>query len=147
MNTTLKGYKFNFADNTLTMNYKFAAAVNVYGSPEYKLIQKIRKDFPSLRLVVKSGRERKGSHQYRRLTYENMEKHISVYENADELLAMFERAKALSGTAKSPYAYVRQWFEAQFPDYREIPACIERKPYAQIIEFPPSEEKNNAAGA
>ena len=34
---TTRGYKINFATNTLTLNYKFAdAAFNDYGSPEYE---------------------------------------------------------------------------------------------------------------
>ena len=44
---TTRGYKINFATNTLTLNYKFAdAAFNDYGSPEYERMKAILADFP-----------------------------------------------------------------------------------------------------
>ena len=136
----MKGYKIDFAENTLTMNYTFAAAASIHGSEEYKLLKAIQQDFPGIQIITKSGRTQKKSHQFKRLTYENMEKHISVYENAKELEEVFQRVKTLSANAKSPYAYVRKWFEKQFPDYRAIPKSIERKPYAKIIV--PSKQEN-----
>ena len=141
----MKGYKIDFAENTLTMNYTFAAAASIHNTEEYNLLKTIQQDFPGIQIITKSGRTQKKSHQFKRLTYENMEKHISVYENAKELLEMFQQVKSLSRTAKSPYAYVRQWFEAQFADYKEIPACVERKPYAKIIEPPKQENKSDEA--
>ena len=43
---TTRGYKINFATNTLTLNYKFAdAAFNDYGSPEYVRMKAILADF------------------------------------------------------------------------------------------------------
>lgn len=143
--TTIKGYKIDFTNNTLTMNYTFAAAASIHNTEEYNLLKTIQQDFPGIQIITKSGRTQKKAHQFKRLTYTNMEKHISVYENAEELLDMFRQVKSLSRTAKSPYAYVRKWFEAQFPDYREIPACVERKPYAKIIDPLKQENKNDEA--
>ena len=71
--------------------------------------------------VVISGREQTSAKANARLTYENMETHIKVYENADELMDVFESVKALSKTCASPYKYVRDWFEAQFPNYKKTP--------------------------
>ena len=71
--------------------------------------------------VVVSGREQTSAKKNTRLTYENMETHIKVYENADELMEVFESVKALSQTCASPYKYVRDWFEAQFPNYKKAP--------------------------
>ena len=143
--TTIKGYKIDFTNNTLTMNYTFAAAASIHGSEEYKLLKAIQQDFPGIQIITKSGRTQKKSHQFKRLTYENMEKHISVYENAKELKEVFQRVENFSADAKSPYAYVRKWFEKQFPDYRSIPDRVERKPYAKIIEPPKQENKSDEA--
>ena len=116
-----EGYKILFNENTVIMNYKFAAAAAKYGTPENKLMKNIRNDFPGMTEVVVSGREQTSAKKNTRLTYENMETHIKVYENADELMEVFESVKALSQTCASPYRYVRDWFEAQFPNYKKAP--------------------------
>ena len=116
-----EGYKIMFAENTVIMNKKFAAAAAKYGTPENKLMKNIREDFPGMAEVVISGREQTSAKKNTRLTYENMETHIKVYENADELMEVFESVKALSQTCASPYKYVRDWFEAQFPNYKKAP--------------------------
>ncbi len=123
----MKGYKIDFATNTLTMNYKFSAAANQFDTPEYKLVKKIRRDFPELTVVVKAGREKKSARPNARLTYENMEQYIRVYENADELLDVFESVKAMSKSAKSPYKYVCDWFKQQFPNYKATPVYKDGK--------------------
>lgn len=116
-NTTLKGYKLDFVNNELVMNYTFAAAAEQYGTPENKLLKKIQKDFPKLTIVVKSGRQQKTSKKNKRLTYENMKKHLSVYENSKELLDLFEVVKMASLASKSPYKFMCTWFVKQCPNY------------------------------
>ena len=118
-NTAVKGYKLDFTTNSIIMNYTFHANSEEYGSPEYELLKKILADFPQMKMAVKSGREKKTANKNKRLTYENMKKYISVCENADELLAVFESVEASSKSAKSPYKYVCDWFTAQFPDYNK----------------------------
>ena len=122
-----KGYKILFDTNTIIMNYKFAAAAAIYGTAENKLMKDIRTDFPGMAEVVVSGRVQTTAKANHRLTYENMEKHIRVYENADELLEVFETVKALSKVCASPYKYVCDWFEAQFPDYKSVPIFQDNK--------------------
>ena len=66
------GYKIDFAKNTITVNYKFAAAINKYGSEAYNIYKDIMKDFPQLRLVVKSGRKQTTPRYNKRFKYSNM---------------------------------------------------------------------------
>lgn len=42
----ISGYRIDFTTDTLIMNYKFYAASQQYGSPEYNLVKSITKDFP-----------------------------------------------------------------------------------------------------
>lgn len=113
------GYKILFNLDTIIMNKTFAAAAEQYGTPEYEIIKGIHRDFPNMKDVVVSGREKKTAHVNSRLTYANMEKHIQAYENSDELLEVFNTVKALSAPLASPYKYVSDWFKAQFPDYNK----------------------------
>ena len=130
------GYKIDFTTNTLTMNYKFNAASQEYGTVENKLVKEILNDFPSLSVVVKAGREVKTPNKNKRLTYANMKKHIAAYENSAELLDVFETVKALSKPAASPYKFVADWFVEQFPDYNKAPAFKDGKLIAAPVKIP-----------
>ena len=114
-----EGYKILFNENTVIMNYKFAAAAAKYGTKENVLMKSIREDFPGMAEVVISGREQLSAKTNHRLTYENMEKYIRVHENADELLEVFATVKAASTPLASPYKYVCDWFKAKFPNYKK----------------------------
>ena len=93
------GYKIVFNENMVVMNYKFAKLAGQYGTKEYKIMKGIRRDFPGMAEVVVSGREKKSTHPNTRLTYENMEIHINAYENANDLLEVFEPVKAYPRSA------------------------------------------------
>jgi len=148
MSTTIKGYKFDFTTNTLTLNYKFNKAANVYGSQEYRLLQEFIADFPNIKIIVEAGRKR-STNKNTRMKYENIEKHISAYKNKDELLAMYRKVLSLSKSAKSPYKYVTDWFKAQFPDYDKLPNFINGELYVKplgapdIERYKPTEEKQS----
>ena len=120
-NSTLTGYKIDYANQTITLNYKFNKAAQIYHSAEYNLLQELEHDFPHFKVIVQSGRVQKETNKNKRLTYGNMETYISTYENSKELLAMFETVKMMSKPLASPYKYVRDWFEAQFPNYKKAP--------------------------
>lgn len=131
-----KGYKIDFSNNTLIMNYKFHSASQEYGTPENKLVKKILNDFPTLTVIVKAGREVKTPNKNKRLTYDNMKKHIKAYENAEELLNVFETVQALSQSTASPYKYVCDWFKEQFPDYQKTLTFKDGKLTALPVEAP-----------
>ena len=114
-----KGYKINYATNTISMNYKFAKSAQDFGSPEYALLKALKADFPTMSTVVEAGRKIDTTRLTKRLTYVNIEEHIKAYCNSDDLLENFELAKQLSKPLASPYKYVCDWFYAQFPDYRD----------------------------
>ena len=114
-------YKIDFVSNTLSMSKAFEKAAGDPSSEEYKLLQKIRADFPNLRLVHQVRRPPRKCNPNKNMTYANMEKYMGVFSNADVLLAQFEKVKAQSATASSPYQFVKEWFETQFPNYREMP--------------------------
>ena len=129
------GYKIDFKDNTITVNYTFAAAMNEYGSKEYKIYRQIMRDFPQLELIIKSGRQHKTPRYNKRLTYENMEIYISTFDNSHELMERFNSVKKKSQPLASPYKYVRDWFNKQFPDYKEIPDS-EKRDSVPLISAP-----------
>ena len=134
------GYKIDFKNNTITVNYKFAAAMNEYGSKEYKIYRQIMRDFPQLELVIQSGRQQKKPRYNKRLTYENMEKYINTYENSVELMERFNSVREKSAPLASPYKYVCDWFKAQFPDYDKIPNFEKNNKVIPLAPEPKAEE-------
>ena len=122
-----KGYKIDFTTNTITMNYTFAAAAAEYGSEEYDILRKILLDFPEMKKVVKSGRNRKTAMKYKNLTYNNMINYIKTFENSAELLREFDIVRTRSNVGTNRYKYVREWFVSQFPDYASTKTFKEGK--------------------
>lgn len=114
-----KGYEIDFTTNTIYVNYKFADASKKRGTDEYNLMQELREELPNFKIEKRAGRKQTTCNASKRLTYANMEEYIRVQDNADELMAYFEIAKAESKKENSPYAFVRDWFVKQFPNYRE----------------------------
>ena len=132
----VKGYKLDFATNTLTINYKFHKALSDYGSPEYNRYHAILTDFPNLKVIVKAGREITTTRPTKRLTYDNMETYMSSFENADDLLDRFAIVQKRSKALASPYKYVRDWFQAQFPAYKKSTVFEEIKPAVPLAPIP-----------
>ena len=114
-------YKIDFVNNTLTMSKAFEEALNNPNSEEYKLFLQLRADFPGLTIIRKTRRAPKKARPTKNLTYKHMEQYMSVFENADELLAQFKVVKECSKQQPSPYKFVRDWFDAQFENYKEQP--------------------------
>ncbi len=137
---SLKGYSIDYCANVIYLNFKFAKKAQDYGSPEYQLLQNIKADFPMMTTIVKSGRKVDKAVYNKRLSYKNIEEHIKAYGNT-ELLERFELAIQLSKPLASPYKYVCDWFNAQFPDYRNTVASLE-KVYGEVelVDLP---ELNN----
>ena len=69
-----------------------------------------------------------------------MEIHINAYENANDLLEVFETVKALSKVCASPYKYVHDWFVAQFPNYKSTPIFQDNKLTVIPVPAPPVKE-------
>ena len=130
---SVKGYKIDFANRVMTVNYKFAKAAAQYGSPEYKLMKTVLAEIPDMEVVEMAGRQNKTCHHDKHLTYKNMEIYISGKPNADELMAAYWIARTESAPQTSRYAHVRKWFVGQFPEYREVSAFVEQT--ATVVAF------------
>lgn len=139
MEKKIRGYEIDFTTNTLYMNYKFAEAANIPKSEEYTIVAEIRKDFPKIKIITRSGRNSKTCNANKRLTYANMESYIKIQDNADELMAAYMIAREESKSQPSPYAFVRNWFVKQFPNYKECKILKEDK----IITFAEAAPEDN----
>ena len=121
-------YRVDFTKMTLTMTADFADNAYDPTTEEYKILTRLKKDFPNLRIVRKPHRPPKTATPAKGLTYERMEKYIRLHENADELFDLFQKVQS----AGRGYPYVKAWFVKQFPNYNDIPNFVNGK--LRIVE-------------
>lgn len=107
-------YDFNQQTMTLTVSASFLKKAGKFNSPEYNLIKRLRADHPALTVEV----AQKPKPSRARLTYKQMEGYIQEVEA--DALPLFEKVKKISKVQRSPYNYVRAWFENRYPLYTEM---------------------------
>ena len=110
--------------NMITLNNDFTKAyvsatfmkkAHVYGSREYMMLKEFRDANPNVEVAVrKSTSGNTGS-----LSYENMELYIKTRPDAEKLLKEFKRVREESVIQRSRHLYVKNWFVAMFPNYKE----------------------------
>lgn len=111
-------YKVDFISNTMTITKSFERAANNPYSEEYKLVQKIRADFPTMQLVRKASTAVKRPNPFKGLTYAAIEQYIRS-AGTDDLMREYEMVRERSMIAPNPYLLVRNWFILHFPEYLE----------------------------
>ena len=107
------GYNYDAINNTMTISTTFAKKASQVGTPEYEIMLKLRKDFPTMKVEkeVKAGKAQ--------LTYKTMEEFISLHRNKDELMTAFKGAKTLSRFHSMPFSFVKDWFMKTFPYFKD----------------------------
>ena len=137
-------YRIDFTKMTLTMTADFALKAYDPTTEEYEILTRLQKDFPRLRVVRKTHRSPKTANPAKGLTYERMEKYIRLFDNADELMDLFQKVKS----ADRGYQFVKAWFVKQFPNYKNIPEFVNGKlRVVEPVEAPNAEEAEELAKA
>ena len=128
----MEKFKFDVVSQTLTVTAKFAEMMNDPSSEEYKLVVQFQSDFPNLKITkrthksatsytTKSG-EKFNCNQFKNLTYDRMEKFINALPKGESYLREYEFVKDFASAIQTNgYKQVREWFVAQFPEFRKNP--------------------------
>lgn len=125
-------YRIDFTKMTLTMTAEFAANAYNPDTEEYKILTRLQKDFPNLRIVRKTHRtpskyrtkqgEEFTHNQFKGLTYKRMEKFLARIPNGRIYKKEYECVKDFATDINSNgYPMVRKWFVAQFPEFCKNP--------------------------
>lgn len=135
----MEKFNLDFVNRTLTLTANFAAKMADPESDEYKLVMRYQNDIPNLKIVkkthatpksytTKSGEKYKNN-QFKNLTYERMERFIAAMPNGEAYMKEYETVKNFAEAAKkNAYPLVRDWFLAQFPNFRKDPLCYLQNP-------------------
>ena len=154
----MNGYKIDFASKTMTITKAFAEAASNPSSAEHSLMMKFQQDIPGLQIIRKSHKaptryktksgETYNCNQFKNLTYKNMEAFMGALPQSEKNLALYEFIReGVGGIQSSTYAAVRNWFVAQFPNYRKDPLFYLTNDVDVIDITPFIQEKQEKQGA
>ena len=128
----MEKYKLNVVEKTLTISKEFDKAVASGNGAEYKLYTRLMKEIPGLTVVRKSHRtptsytsssgEKFSCNQFKNLKYENMERFMAALPDNEVYFAEYSFLRYSAACVQTNrYALVRDWFIAQFPEFRRNP--------------------------
>ena len=129
----MEKYKFDVVSQTLTVTANFADKMNDPSSDEYKLVVQFQSDFPNLKIAKRTHKspskctskatgEKFNCNQFKNLTCDRMEKFIAALPNNEAYKREFDFVRyTASSIQTNGYKQVREWFVAQFPEFRKNP--------------------------
>ena len=96
----------------------FAKKAVIFGTEEYKLWKAYRQDFPEAQMVTKTIKKKANKKvETRNMKYTNMAAYIRTFDDAEILMAEFERTVQQSKVQANPYRFVLAWFQQKFAGY------------------------------
>lgn len=160
-NKSEKNYRIDFAKKTVVVTAAFASKAYDPESEEYKILTRLQRDFPDMKIERKTHRtpakyttkqgEEFSHNQFKNLTYERMEKFMSHIPDGAAYLKEYESIKNFATDLNgNGYPIVSKWFVAQFPNFRKDPMFYVYNtptliPAAQVIEEIEAAETENRA--
>lgn len=113
---------FDAITNTITITKSFYAASKEFGSEEQKMLADIQKEYPNMRIAVKSTRTGSRKREYKGLTYDYMRRFIRIMDREnivtfDDVIAHYEDFGYESGKL---YQCVKNWFLETYPNHRDM---------------------------
>lgn len=125
-------YRIDFTKMALIMTADFADRAYNSDTDEYKILTRLKKDFPGLKIERKTHRtpakyrtkqgEEYTHNQFKGLTYKRMEKFLSRIPNGANYQKEYDCVKGFATDLNgNGYALVRKWFVEQFPNFRKDP--------------------------
>ena len=86
-----------------------------YGSTEYKELCKLMKAHPQFEVVVKDVKHSTGKKTYKNLSYDFIEKYISIQPDSDAITKEYLQVKKVAvDFGFSVYPYTKKWFLKRF---------------------------------
>ena len=111
-------YEINYIEGKIIVTKSFLKEAGVIGSTAYTELAQVRKDYPEFTIEQRQISKKQGKKTYGSLTYKVMKEFIEVQEeeNAETVLAEFERIQQLSKAHNGQYVFVKSWFLKRYND-------------------------------
>lgn len=104
----MKNITINYTKKTIEITKSFEKKAREYGSVAYHELSRVRNEFPTFDIAIKAP---KVSNTFKGMDYNFMVEYISKQENADEIMADFNRLRE----NELSYGEIKQWFVGKFP--------------------------------
>ncbi|CAK7050359.1 MAG: hypothetical protein ENTB_02416 [Enterocloster aldenensis] len=102
-------YSINFETEEIIITKKFGKAASQIGTPEFKVMQQLRKEFEGFSFVYKTIERKENKKSYKGLSIDEMKRFLSDNRTEEEK-EMFEKVLAVAANKQGKYAIVKKWF-------------------------------------
>lgn len=110
--------KIKHETELIIMDRTFAKKAENTRSEEYMHLQKIRQDYPTYRVIIKTIKKNETKESYKGLTYEYMRHYIETYEpevTRKNVLNEFKTQIEISRCHSKRYPVIKKWFLNKYP--------------------------------
>lgn len=110
------GYKFDHINGRIIITREFNKKANVFGSKEYKTLQKLRKALPSYTVEFTAPHRKTSARSH--MTLERMIRYIEKQPECKDIMADLHKVRFPEDCAvPAPFSVVKKWFFKRFPNY------------------------------
>ena len=128
--TTRPGYKFDHINRRIIITREFNKNANVFGSNEYKTLQKLRKALPEYTVTFTAPHRKTSAKSH--MTLERMIRYIEKQPDSETIMVDLNKVRFPENCAiPAPFSVVKQWFFKRFPNYGQMTPFDDN---GQIIE-------------
>lgn len=111
--------KIDHISTQIVLNRSFATKANKYGTAEYSLLNKARKDYPQYTVTIRAGIKKNPQKEaFKGLDYEFMEQYF-MYKNApQEIWEKYKHMRLMAGCHSRRFPIVKKWFLELYPEIK-----------------------------
>lgn len=108
------GYTINFETEQIIITKKFGKAASQIGTPEFKAMQQLRKEFNGFGIAYKPIKKKENKKSYKGLSIDEMTRFLS--NRTEEEQEMFKKVLTIAANRQGKYAIVKKWFLDNYKD-------------------------------
>lgn len=113
------GYKFDHINRRIIITREFNKNANVFGSNEYKTLQKLRKALPEYTVTFTAPHRKTSAKSH--MTLERMIRYIEKQPDSETIMVDLNKVRFPENCAiPAPFSVVKQWFFKRFPNYGQM---------------------------
>ena len=117
--TARPGYKFDHINRRIIITREFNKNANVFGSNEYKTLQKLRKALPEYTVTFTAPHRKTSAKSH--MTLERMIRYIEKQPDSETIMVDLNKVRFPENCAiPAPFSVVKQWFFKRFPNYGQM---------------------------
>ncbi len=127
-------------NNQIIIAKSFAKKAYCFGTPEYEMLQTVRRDYPGYAVVQREIKKDTKVDHYKGLNYEYMKWYIGMYETQEKKEPMLKALEDMIAISKchstgKRYATIRNWFLETYPAVKQFGMPKAGEDENQIVPF------------